>query len=138
MKITSAAHVGLLVDDIEKTKAFYTEKLGFEVILIRNKPYHEGFLKLAWLKRNETVIACHEFHGVKEYEKEIGLGRFEHICLNTDDIEKTIAEFKRNGIEFETETFGVSDEFFGGSGRHIMFRGPSGEHLEVMQLIPGE
>src|ERR1700677_1932432 len=75
--ITGISHIALYVHDIEKTRAFYKDFLGFAEPYWINNP--DGTLHLTWIKINDRQT-------IEIFpEKEAGGDRLYHIALETDD-----------------------------------------------------
>src|SRR4051812_19990155 len=75
--ITGVAHVALFVHDLEKSRAFYKELLGFGEPF--SLPNTNGGVHLTFIKIND-----------RQYlelfpEREIGSDRLNHISIETDD-----------------------------------------------------
>src|SRR3954462_10677695 len=76
-KIVGLSHIALYVHDIEKSRAFYKEFLGFAEPYQLNNP--DGSLKLTWIKINDH-------QSIELFpEKQAGSDRLYHISLETDD-----------------------------------------------------
>jgi catechol 2,3-dioxygenase-like lactoylglutathione lyase family enzyme len=75
--IVGLSHIALYSHDIEKTRAFYKDFLGFaEPYSLTNK---DGSLHLTWIKINDQQT-------IEIFpEKEAGSDRLYHIALETDD-----------------------------------------------------
>src|SRR5437899_2030943 len=76
-RITGVSHIALYVHDIEKSRTFYKQFLGFdEPFFVTNK---DGTLHLTWIKINDRQT-------IELFpEKEAGTDRLNHIALETDD-----------------------------------------------------
>ena len=125
--ITGLNHVGLFVKDIEKSKAFYTETLGFQITC--DKVMDDG-IKVCFVNLGDLTIEIVQF---PEYSDKCD-GYFDHIALMVDDIEATMSDLAKKGVAFETEE-PVFMPVFDKGVRYIMFRGPDGEHLELNQIL---
>ena len=121
--IKGAAHVGLYIKDVERSKIFYTETLGFQ--LICEFISLEGN-KMAFVKSGSLIIEL--IQHVVWMDRRDGL--FDHIAMEVEDIEGTCAMLKEKGIEFEGEIYFDSLAFDKGV-KYVAFRGPDGEHLEL-------
>src|SRR3954452_24009745 len=76
-RITGISHIALYAHDLEKTRAFYKDFLGFA------EPYSltnaDGSLHLTWIKINDQQT-------IEIFpEKEAGSDRLYHIAVETDD-----------------------------------------------------
>src|SRR5271169_5135252 len=75
--IVGLSHIALYVHDLDKTRAFYKDFLGFaEPYSLTNK---DGSLHLTWIKIND-----HESIEIFP-EKEAGTDRLYHVAVETDD-----------------------------------------------------
>lgn len=125
--ITGLNHVGLFVKDIGVSKAFYTEKLGFEIIC--DKVMDDG-IKVCFVKLGGLTIEIVEF---PEYSEKAD-GYFDHIALLVDDVEESMADLAAKGITFESDA-PIFMPVFEKGVRYVLFRGPDGEHLELNQIL---
>lgn len=127
IQIKGAAHIGLYIKDVERSKKFYTEILGFQVI--------DEFVslegnKMAFVKGGDLVIELIQ-HKTWMDRKD---GLYDHIALLVDDIEETEKELKKAGIEMEDDIY-FDDLVFENGVKYQAFRGPDGEHLEIYQIM---
>ena len=87
--------VSIPVADQNRALDFYTEKLGFTIIT--DQPFDE---KQRWIElripRAETRVVLFTSEG-----DEKRIGSFMNVSYTCDDIEKTYAEMKKRGVEFE-------------------------------------
>jgi catechol 2,3-dioxygenase-like lactoylglutathione lyase family enzyme len=125
--VKAAAHVGLYIKDIERSKKFYSEIIGCECVCEFVNPTGD---KLAFMKSGEMVIELIQ-HKVWMDRRD---GLFDHIAMLVDDIEAVSADLKEKGIEFEDDIFFDVNVFDKGV-KYQAFRGPDGEHLEIYQII---
>src|SRR3954463_6731649 len=77
--IVALSHIALFVKDIEASRAFYKDFLGFaEPYTLKND---DGTLKLTWIKVNDE-------QSIELFpEREVGSDRLYHIAVVTDDAE---------------------------------------------------
>src|SRR5579859_4859802 len=78
-RITGVAHIALFVSDIEKSRAFYKDFLGFAEPFKLDKP--DGSLALTFIKINDRQY-IELFPGLQP-----GADRLNHISIQTDDAE---------------------------------------------------
>ena len=76
-RVLGVAHIALYVSDIEKSRAFYKDFLGFSEPFRLDKP--DGSLSLTFIKVNERQY-IELFPGLKA-----GADRLNHISIQTDD-----------------------------------------------------
>ncbi len=99
MKLNVIHHVAIIVSDYEKSREFYVDKLGFEVI---REVYREerGDYKLD-LKLNDCELEIFGIAGSPErlsYPEACGL---RHLAFWAEDIEEAITWLQSLGIETE-------------------------------------
>ena len=127
VNISGVAHIGLYIKDVERSKKFYTEVLGFETIC--EFVSLEGN-KMAFVKSGNLII---ELIQHKVWMDRKG-GLFDHIAMEVENIEETSEKLKKLGIEFEADIY-FDDLVFDQGVKYQAFRGPDGEHLEIYQTL---
>src|SRR5580704_12577962 len=97
--ITGVAHISLLAHDYEKTRAFYSQFLGFqEPYVLKNA---DGSPSMTFFKINDRqYIELAPEHAV-------GTDRLSHISLETDDIEALRAYLASKGVKVPSEVHRV-------------------------------
>jgi catechol 2,3-dioxygenase-like lactoylglutathione lyase family enzyme len=127
--IKNIALIGLVVEDLEKAKSFYT-KLGFNIDLELDLPaiqIRNAFVSLAGTKL-ELIEA---YPGVKlPYHRD---GVINHMTFEVDDIEASMRELKDLGVEFITELQAVTAEPVG-LVKFVHGKGVNGEIIELWEL----
>lgn len=126
-EVKGVAHVGLYIKDIERSKKFYSEVLGFEKIcefvsLEDNK--------MAFMRSGNLIIELIQ-HKVWMDRKD---GLFDHIAMEVENIEETSENLAKQGIVFESDIY-FDDLVFDKGVKYQAFRGPDGEHLEIYQTL---
>ena len=119
-------HIGLHVRDLEASKKFYTQLLGFSVTC--TAPLENGTV-LCFLRNGDCEIELIS----KPCYAPLQDGHFEHLCLKVADIDAAIAHLQSHGIQMEGPVAAIPNVYNG--VRLAFFRGPDGEHLELNQLI---
>ena len=124
MNLTVIHHIAIIVSNYEKSKDFYVNKLGFQ-ILRENYREERGDYKLD-LKLGECELEI--FSGKNNpkrpsYPEACGL---RHLAFKVDDIEKEVEELKALGIEVEPIRL---DEIT--NKRMTFFQDPDGLLLEL-------
>ena len=127
VSISGVAHIGLYIKDVERSKKFYTEFLGFETIC--EFVSQEGN-KMAFVKSGNLIIELIQ-HKVWMDRKD---GLFDHIAMEVENIEETSEKLKNLGIEFEADIY-FDNLVFDNGVKYQAFRGPDGEHLEIYQTL---
>lgn len=124
MRLTAIHHVAVIVSDYKKSREFYVDKLGFEVIR-ENIREDRGDCKLD-LKLGDCEL---EIFGKPEspkrpsYPEACGL---RHLAFRVEEIETVIRELW--GLGIETEPVRI-DEFTG--KKMTFFHDPDGLPLEL-------
>src|SRR5216683_7206569 len=89
-RVLGVAHIALFVSDIEKSRAFYKDFLGFSEPFKLDKP--DGSLSLTFIKVNDRQY-IELFPGL-----EAGADRLNHISIQTDNAEAMRAYLGSRGI----------------------------------------
>ena len=125
--VRAFAHVGLYIKDVERSKAYYSEVLGFHCICeFVNKTGD----KLAFMKSGDLIIELIQ-HKVWMDRHD---GLFDHIAMQVDDIEAVSAQLAGKGVVFEDDIY-FDTLVFDNGVKYQAFRGPDGEHLEIYQVM---
>jgi len=111
-----AGHTEIFVRDTLKSKEFYTDVLGFELIEVQHG-------KFVWLKSGELVFLLRPFKAngnspVSEYNRS-NIG----IVLYTDNLDMTAEKLKMKGLEFKGTD---------GSERCLTFTDPDGNWFQLV------
>jgi catechol 2,3-dioxygenase-like lactoylglutathione lyase family enzyme len=92
-------HLGITVADEAKAMAFYRDQHGFREIWRGGRDDQTtNWINMALPGDSGDYV---EFMLIREPPPLAQLGTLHHICLHTDDIQKTWAELKRRGIPDE-------------------------------------
>jgi len=121
-------HLGLTVSDLDSSKVFFTDVLGFKVQ--GNDPTYPGY----FLSNKKITITLWR---VKNDKKRVEFNRaknvgLHHLALSVESIEKLSELYKhlkmQNNItiEFAPENLGK------GPTQHMMIREPSGNRIEFI------
>jgi len=120
-------HTMVRITDPEKSRAFY-EALGFsfdrDMDIVRNGEVEATnyFFSLA---DQESVLELTYNHDGRTYDLGTGYG---HIAVAADDLDRTLAELKGQGIEPEREPYRVRE-----GGSLICFvQDPDGYRIELI------
>ena len=124
-------HIGVHVTDLERTKKFYQEILGFKTAHENSLPGDGGDIKVAFLPLGDLTIEAIQLPKPDEWRKD---GKVDHIAMRVKNIEMVVADLEKKGIEFEAPVFTASDFWEKGS-KWVTFRGPDGEHLELTEIL---
>lgn len=103
-KINRINHVAIVVDDMEKSLAFWRDALGIELHEVRDVPAEKSqvaFLPVAGAEI-ELVRPTSDDSGLAKYLAKRGPG-MHHVCLEVDDIDGMMAQLKARGIRLINE-----------------------------------
>lgn len=124
MKLDRIHHVAIIASNYEKSKEFYVEKLGFEILRENYREARNDY-KLD-LKLGDCEI---ELFGISNapkrpnYPEACGL---RHLAFKVDCIEEVVAELNALGIETEPIRW---DEYT--NSKATFFKDPDGLPLEL-------
>ncbi len=122
-RILGVSHIALFVSDIEKSRAFYKDFLGYGEVFSLNKP--DGTLSLTFLKINERQY-------IELFpQTEPGTDRLNHISIETDDAEAMRAYLGSKGIKVPDK---VPKGRIGNSNFNV--KDPDGHTVEIVQYEP--
>jgi len=127
MYIRSIHHIAILTDDYEKSKRFYTEVLGFEVIRETYRAERKSYkldLAIAGLYQIE-LFSFPDFRERGSYPEAKGL---RHLAFAVDDVDAAAAELKAKGVPVEAVRI---DELT--QKRFVFFTDPNGQPLEMYE-----
>lgn len=102
--IKAINHVAVVVDDMEKSLAFWRDALGIELHELRDVPAEKSqvaFLPVAGAEV-ELVMPTTEDSGIAKYLAKRGPG-MHHLCLEVDDIGEMLARLKSKDIRLINE-----------------------------------
>ena len=123
--IKALAHACFVVSDLDASEAFYRDKLGlkpaFDFVNDHGKRFgvylHVG---------GRSFIELFEGKTAEPAEGQ----SFQHLCLEVDDIEATVAELRGRGVE-------VTDPQMGGDGSfQAWLADPDGNRIELHHYTP--
>ena len=122
-KILGVAHIALFVHDIEKSRAFYKDFLGYGEPFKLDNP--DGSLSLTFLKINERQY-------IELFpEKAPNTDRLNHISVETDDADGMRLYLGANGVKVPATTPK-------GRVRNLNFtpKDPDGHGVEIVEYTP--
>lgn len=128
MKIKSIHHIAILTDDYEKSRSFYTEVLGFEIV---NEVYREErrSYKLDLAIKGLYQIELFSFPDYKERASFPEAKGLRHLAFAVDDVEAAAKELADKGVQTE----GVRTDEYSGK-KFCFFYDPNGQPLELYEV----
>ena len=125
-------HVAIIVSDYEKSKAFYVDTLGLEVVR-ENYLADRGSYKLD-VKLGDCELEIFSFPGSPQRLTRPEACGLRHLAFRVADIHEAVAELERRGVEVEPIRL---DAYTG--DLYTFFMDPDGLPLELKQCAaPGQ
>lgn len=126
-EITGIGHVALKVKDLDRSLAFYTEKIGFPEMFRLN--HDDGRPWLIYLR-----ITDHQYleifpGAVQESAPGPETNGINHFCLIVEDIEKVIGQLNEKGVPLHMPLKTGAD-----NNRQAWVRDPDGNRIEFMEI----
>ena len=127
--LTGIGHVALKVSDINRSLAFYRDRLGFQEMMHLDRD--DGSLWLVYLRITDTQFL--ELFPGGEGEEAPGPDRtaINHFCLETADLDATANALRAAGITLTVEPKMGLD-----GNRQCWIADPDGNRIEFMQMGP--
>ena len=129
---TSLDHLGLAVRDLEATKNFFVEALGFRVTN-EDADYPSAFVVNGHTRITLWQVEDPETAAAFDRRQNVGL---HHFALSVgsravlEEMHQRIRRYSGATIEFAPEPLGS------GPSHHMMFRDPSGIRMELIHRVP--
>ena len=127
MKIKRIHHIAILTDDYNKSKAFYTEVLGFEIILETYREARQSY-KLDLAINGQYQIELFSFPEFKERNSFPESKGLRHLAFEVEDVDASVIELRSKGVDVQDVRI---DEITG--KRFAFFYDPNGQPLEVYE-----
>ncbi|NFG61343.1 MULTISPECIES: VOC family protein [unclassified Clostridium] len=124
MNLNTIHHIAIIVSDYEKSKDFYVNKLGFNIIRENYRP-DRGDYKLD-LKLGDCELEIFGMHNSPKRVSGPEACGLRHLAFKVECIEEIISELNEKGIE--TEPIRI-DEFT--NKKMTFFSDPDGLPLEL-------
>jgi len=127
MNIKAIHHIAILTDDYEKSKQFYTDVLGFEVIREIYRKERDSY-KLDLSIAGKYQVELFSFPDYRErgsYPEAKGL---RHLAFAVEDVEAAAAELRTKGVVVQATRI---DEWTG--KKFVFFDDPNGQPLELYE-----
>jgi methylmalonyl-CoA/ethylmalonyl-CoA epimerase len=125
-------HVAVVVRDIEAALRFYRDTLGLSVRLVL--PIETDRVIIAFLAVGETMIELvqpmDDSTGVARFLESKGEG-FHHVCVETPDVDATLADLAARGVEL------IDAAARRGAEGPVAFLHPRSCHGVLVELIEG-
>jgi glyoxylase I family protein len=126
MRITGIHHITLLVEDLDRSAAFYRNVLGLGIVKQTVNDDDSNARHLIFGDDGRMLITCLEYPDLDEGR--VGRGSTHHFALSVDS-EAELAAWKQYLGERGVPTTDVMDR--GGDFKSIYFRDPDGHLIEI-------
>ena len=124
MFIEKQHHIAVICSDWDRAKAFYMDKLGFEMIREVWRPAQEDYLRM--LKLGDTVLEIFIKPDAPQRVTNPEAMGLRHLAFHVENIEPAVVWLNSLGIETEP----VREDLVNG-GRFTFFKDPDGLPLEL-------
>ena len=116
-------HLCFLVSDMERSVAFYCEKLGFQKMFEQRFEVYDMHCVYLRIAQGQFIEL---FNAKKPLDNTNA--SFQHLCLHVDDAAAAHEELASRGVDVTPVEFGMSKIY------KFYFKDPDGHSIEVMQL----
>jgi methylmalonyl-CoA/ethylmalonyl-CoA epimerase len=134
-KVLRIDHIAVLVDDLEKTLAFWRDGLGMELSHVEDVPAEKSMVAFLPLGGSEVELVkpTTDDSGLARYLEKRGPG-MHHLCQEVDDNEGMLARLKAAGVQLINET-----PLAGSGGKRYAFVHPKSANGVMVELyeLPG-
>ena len=128
------SHLGIIVSNIENSKAFY-KRFGFkEVMKAKIKKQHGVDIIVVLEKKGFQIELIHPTNTTPEEFSLIKDGHIDHIAFNVKDVEKAFHELKESGLNV-IEDKPVFLPFWEKGIKYFNILGPDRERIEFSQKL---
>ena len=117
-------HIAIIVSDYGRAKAFYIDKLGFELVREVYRPEKDDYLRM--LRQGDTTIELFIMPDNPERVTNPEAKGLRHLAFHVEDIESAVAWLR----EMDIETEPIRKDKANG-GRFTFFKDPDGLPLEL-------
>lgn len=122
-------HVGMFIKDMVQSKKFYMDILGFKVV---SEYVSDGKTWMCFLNNGNCTIELIESPDPDKKNRTDGI--VDHLSIRVSDIETAKSYLEAKGVIFETGIL-FDENLYDKGERFAMFRGPSGERLQLEQIL---
>lgn len=119
------AHIGIAVQDLQRSQEFYSRMLGCPVIERKEMPG----LTLLYMQLGDQTLELLQY--APDPVTERSTGRYDHIALAVTDLNEEMQRLTAQGIVFGAEFPRITPW----GQRIVFFTGPDGERIELVEEI---
>lgn len=125
-------YTGIRVKDMEESVRFYTEVLGMVIVepLQKTMPTKGSVVTLK-SANSEQLLELNYYEEGSQYNSPYINGEdLDHIAFDVEDLEATIEELKRQGVEVVVEPYQIGREI---GWKEAYVKDPNGIWIEFLQ-----
>lgn len=100
IKLNKVHHIAIIASDYEKSKLFYTQTLGFEILAERYRKARNSY-KLDLALNGKYIIELFSFPDPPDRASFPEATGLRHLAFEVDDVQTAISELKRLGVKTE-------------------------------------
>ena len=127
--VAGIGHVAIRVKDVDRTLAFYVEKLGFKEMFRLER---EGKLWIVYLRITDTQFLEVFPDAIGDRAPDREANGLNHVCLEVNDIDAAVTELTQTGVPLAREKQLGADGNF-----QAWIEDPDGNRIELMQMAAG-
>ncbi|MEQ8154102.1 MAG: VOC family protein [Clostridiaceae bacterium] len=128
------SHLGIIVSNIENSKAFY-KRFGFKEVMKAKIKEQQSVNIIVVLEKNGFQIELiHPTNNTLEEFSLIKDGHIDHISFNVKDVEKAFQELKKSGLNVIQDK-PIFLPFWEKGMKYFNILGPDGEKIEFSQKL---
>ena len=127
-KVLGVAHMAIYVKDLEKTRKFYEDFLGYAEAFSLPKKNGGGGVRILFIKVND-----HQYFEIFN-EADRGEGQLNHISFYTDNADQMYAYLKSKGVEVMSDKGSVGKGQTGNKNFNV--KDPDGHIVEMVEYMP--
>ena len=124
MYLNTQHHIAVICSDYEKSKEFYIDKLGFELVREVYRPEQKDYLRM--LRQGDTVLELFVKADAPQRVNNPEAMGLRHLAFHVGNVEDAVAWLNSMGIETEP----IREDKYNG-GRFTFFKDPDGLPLEL-------
>jgi len=125
--ITGIGHIAIKVKDLERSLAFYTDKLGFPEMFRLN--HADGRPWLIYLRITDEQHLEIFPEAVQDSAPAPDTNGINHFCLIVEDIEKIVGQLEEKSVPLHSPLKTGAD-----NNRQAWVRDPDGNRIEFMEI----
>jgi len=128
IKGRSMDHIGMAVCDVEASKNWYCEVMGFRVIAA----FDCGMAHPVYFLQNGTTI--YEMYQKDDIKEEVK-GKIDHIAYVSNDIQSDYEYCVKQGYKIVTNGVEEIPSFWNNGVKLFFIESPTGEKVEFIQIL---